>query len=117
MAPVRLPIFDSSVLSEFFAQQMHLVKGLVAEFEKNSATFVQVVDQAIQDGDLRRAQREAHALKTSAKLLGLARFAASLEAVERGARDSKIDGEVVGRLGHERTEALQAIQTHLTDGP
>jgi signal transduction histidine kinase/ligand-binding sensor domain-containing protein/CheY-like chemotaxis protein len=55
---------------------------LVALFEKSAAAGIQQLGQALQDGDLKRAQAAAHKLKGASGNVGATEFSRSLHSVE-----------------------------------
>lgn len=110
------PLLDLELLAELHEMETlrpRLLSTLAEKFRAARPTQLSEMLQAAHAGEIERAKSLAHALKGAAASLGLARFAAATESIERNG--TPIDDLRAGELRALLQQSLDALDGYVAE--
>lgn len=103
--------FDRAAALRRVGGNAELLQRLLARFASDHADDAELIQAAVNDGDMARAMRDAHTLKGVAANLAARALSATAAEVETALREQgEIDPALFGRLRIQQQEALRAMQ-------
>jgi two-component system, sensor histidine kinase and response regulator len=101
-------LFDAAVLSATFAGDPGRMRKFALLFLESSRNGLEELDQALAQGDLRRAGELAHRLKSPARAVGAATFGSLCAQLEDADQDG--DAEKAGALARDLRKLLARLE-------
>jgi HPt (histidine-containing phosphotransfer) domain-containing protein len=93
-----------------------LLRQMVDLYLANGPERVRSLVEGMETGDLERAERAAHTLKSSAGNVGAARLQRSAETVEAMVAAGTLDAALVRRVVQDYEDSVAALQRELESG-